>query len=130
MWPHLQRPVLLYDADCGFCTRSAGWTVPLGCEVSIASWQSWDIAAVGITPEQADERVHLVSSTGVLTGHEAIAAALRTSRRWWVKATGWLLARRAMAPLGSLAYATVAANRFRLPGGTAACRIDSPERPA
>lgn len=40
---------VVYDADCGFCTRVAHWA-----DHDPVSWQALDLAAVGATPEQAD----------------------------------------------------------------------------
>ena len=78
--------MVIYDADCGFCTRSAEF---LGrrsaCEIS--PWQSLDLAAVGLTERTSPPRPtgsRTVARRGAGLG--AIAAALRSCRGSW--ATG------------------------------------------
>lgn len=127
--------VVLYDADCGFCTVAAGWLGPLGCEVQTIPWQSWPgLAEHGITPEAAAGALHMVHGDRVLIGHEAVAGALRHSRWSVVRLAGRLIGSRALRPVASRVYAVVAANRQRLPGGTDACRmeqtpVEGPTRP-
>ena len=129
------RPALVYDGDCGFCTRSAALArrvLPADC--AVVPWQGADLAAVGTTAERARREALWVSRTGeVVGGARAVAAALREA------GSGWALLGRLLQlpPIGLLAdavYRVVAANRMRLPGGTAACalppRPDPGERPA
>lgn len=128
MTPPLQRPALVFDGDCGFCTRSADVArriLPADC--AVVPWQRVDLAAVGTTAERARQEVLWVPGTGdVVGGARAVAAALRAA------GSGWALLGRLMQlpPVGLLAdavYRVVAANRMRLPGGTAACAL--PPRP-
>lgn len=113
---------LLYDADCGFCTRSAAVLARLGSAVEIRPWQGYpDLAAHGLTEHEVDEIIHLVDGETILTGHRAIAEVLASSRHRPVRALGRLVGSRLLAPVASRVYAWVAANRYRLPGG-GACR--------
>jgi predicted DCC family thiol-disulfide oxidoreductase YuxK len=112
---------LLYDADCGFCTRSARWVVPLGCDVRLEPLQSFDLASVGLSMAAALERVHLVDGARLWAGHEAVGHALLLSRRGVVRALGRAVLLPPLRPLMARIYAAVAAHRHRLPGGTAAC---------
>jgi predicted DCC family thiol-disulfide oxidoreductase YuxK len=117
--------VLLYDADCGFCTVSAEWVLRLGCDVETIPWQTWQpLASYGITPEAAAEAIHMVDGDRVLVGHEAVAAALEHSGHVLVRIVGRVTDARLLRPLAKRAYALVAANRQRLPGGTAACAME------
>ena len=129
------RPALVYDGDCGFCTRSAALArrvLPADC--AVVPSQGADLAAVGTTAERARREALWVPRTGeVVGGARAVAAALREA------GSGWALLGRLLQlpPIGLLAdavYRVVAANRMRLPGGTAACalppRPDPGERPA
>lgn len=121
--------VLLYDADCGFCTRAAAWLRRLGGDVAVEPLQSFDLASVGLTREAALERVHLVTADGrLVTGHEAIGQALRSSSRPWARLLGRCVLARPLGPLARRTYDTVAAHRHRLPGGTAACAVDPTDR--
>lgn len=55
-------------------------------------------------------------------GHEAIAAVLSTAGRFW-KILGRGLALPGVSWVAGKAYRLVANNRYRLPGGTPACRV-------
>lgn len=115
---------LLYDADCAFCTRSAGWALMLGCDVVSVPWQSYErLSDYRIRPGDAARVVHLVDHGEVVTGHVAIARTLRSSNRRGVRLAGRVVEARAMRPLASRTYAAVASHRYRLPGGTPACRL-------
>jgi predicted DCC family thiol-disulfide oxidoreductase YuxK len=110
---------IVYDADCGFCTRSAHWV-----DEDPVAWQSLDVTAVGATLEQAAESVGwLVDGRIRALGAPAIAAALR-ARGGWTRPIGWTLGLPGVRRVAAAVYPVVAANRHRLPGGTAACRIE------
>ena len=123
-------PSLVFDGDCAFCSRCATVArriLPAGCAVT--PWQSFDLAAVGTTPERAQREVLWIGPDGAVTGGApAVARALRAAGGAWrvLRILGWLLS---MPPLRWMAppvYRLVAANRYRMPGGTAACRVASP----
>jgi predicted DCC family thiol-disulfide oxidoreductase YuxK len=121
------RPVLVYDADCAFCTRSAQfarrWVDRRG-RYAVRPWQQLDLAALGLTPEQCDQAAQFVTATGqVRAGHRAVATALTHGAPPW-RPLGWLLQVPGVSWLAAGAYAWVAAHRHELPGGTAACRVD------
>jgi predicted DCC family thiol-disulfide oxidoreductase YuxK len=111
---------VVYDADCGFCTRYARWV-----DRDPVSWQSLDLDAVGATAEQAANFAGFLSSEGRITalGAPAIAAALR-ARGGWTAPLGWLMTLPGVRSLAALVYPVIARNRHRLPGGTAACKVE------
>jgi len=115
------RPVghVVYDADCGFCTRSAHWV-----DRAPVSWQSLDLAAVGATREQADNYAGFLTAEGriIALGAPAIAAAMR-ARGGWTAPLGWLMTLPGVRTLAALVYPVVARYRHKLPGGTAACEM-------
>jgi predicted DCC family thiol-disulfide oxidoreductase YuxK len=120
---------LLYDADCGFCTRVAKLLPPRG--VPAVPMQSVDLPGRGVDPGRATREVPFVDGAGDVTyGHEAIAAALRSAdgRLWRVG--GRLLGSRAVAPLARPGYRWVATHRHQLPGGSAACELPAQTTPA
>lgn len=108
-------PALVYDGDCAFCTRCAAWIIarlPAGTPV-IASQQA-DLAALGLTSEQAADAAWWIDANGDLhRGHRAIATALRTCGPGW-----GLLGRTLTIPGVSLlaagVYELIARNRHRL----------------
>lgn len=111
---------LYYDADCGFCTRTALW---LGRWLTVAALQASDLGAVGIDPVRAEREIPAVLASGeVRYGAAAFAAAL-ASGPWWLRPLGAALNLPGVRWLGQRVYLRVAANRHRLPGGTGACQL-------
>ena len=120
--------MLIYDGDCGFCTTSARWIERrLPADVAVVSWQSLDdLAPMGLTLDDVAAAAWWVEPPrSPLGGHLAIGAALRAVGGAW-----GLVGRALLAPplrwIGAPVYRLVARYRYRLPGGTAACRIDAP----
>jgi len=115
---------LVYDADCGFCTRSAAWL-----DAAPVPWHTLDLDAVGATQEQADANAGwLVDGRITLLGAPAIGAALR-ARGGSARLLGWAMTVPGVRGLAGLVYPRIAANRHRMPGGTAACRYEPPKEP-
>lgn len=125
-----ERPLLVYDGDCGFCTSSVRFIrrrVPTSAE--IVAFQSTDLDALGTTRERAAREVLWVDRRGHVCGGAQAAGKLLMDAggAWW--------------PLGALArvppfrwiahglYRLIAANRHRLPGRTEACAIPVDRRP-
>lgn len=71
-------PVLLFDADCGFCSRSAAAMRRLDLRARIEPMQAVDLAALGVDAERARSEIPYVDANGVRYGADAIAAALGT----------------------------------------------------
>lgn len=112
---------LVYDADCGFCTRSAHWL-----DEAAVAWHTLDLDAVQVTRDEADANAGwLVDGRITLLGAPAITAALR-AKRGTSRLLGWALSVPGIRGLANLVYPRIAANRHRMPGGTAACRIEPP----
>ena len=117
----LERPVLIFDGDCGFCTTCAGLLERIGPDADVVAWQLTDLAGLGLTEEQAADAVQLVKADGtVRSGHEAIAAVLGSAGRFW-RVAGRALTLPGFSWVASRAYRLTADNRYRLPGGTPAC---------
>jgi predicted DCC family thiol-disulfide oxidoreductase YuxK len=121
---------LVYDGDCGFCTRSAEIArriLPEDC--AVAAWQLTDLAALGVSPGRAQREVLWVSRSGVVSGGAAaIGRALMTAGFPWAL-LGVLLVVPPLSWAAQVVYRVVAANRYRLPGGTPACAVPPPDRP-
>ncbi len=121
--PARQRPVLVFDGDCAFCTSSAHLLERIGPEAEIVPWQFADLDDLGITAAQATEAVQWVGTDGaVRSGHEAIAAALSTAGWPW-RIAGRLITLPGISSLAAVTYRWIARNRYRLPGGTPACAV-------
>jgi predicted DCC family thiol-disulfide oxidoreductase YuxK len=113
--------VLVYDGDCAFCTTCARALERIGPEAEIVAWQLTDLRELGITEQQAADAVQWVETGGaVRSGHEAIAAVLRTAGPIW-RVAGRILMLPGISWIAAKVYRLVADNRYRLPGGTPAC---------
>lgn len=120
------RGLLLFDADCGFCTRSAGWAEGpvLRSTLTKLAFQRAPLSELGLDPAKCAEALHVIGHDGrVHVGSDAVAEVLLTSRLPW-RPLGWLLRLPGLRRLAQFGYAIVARNRHRLPGGTAACSLD------
>ncbi|WP_457082661.1 thiol-disulfide oxidoreductase DCC family protein [Modestobacter sp. SYSU DS0657] len=123
----MARPVLLFDGDCGFCQRVAGWAPRvLPADAEVLAWQPADLPALGTTAERAAREVLWVRRSGrVDGGAQAVAHALLVSRRP-LPLLGLLLVLPPVRWVAAGVYRLVAANRMRLPGGTVACALPTP----
>jgi predicted DCC family thiol-disulfide oxidoreductase YuxK len=122
---------LLYDPDCGFCTRAAGWLRRLGPTAAVVALRVPEaLSAPEASPltervdlERARREVPYVDADGrVLYGAQAIAAVLRTCQPPW-REMGRLMATPPVQALARPVYGWVARNRHRLPGGSAECDL-------
>ena len=121
-------PVLLFDGDCAFCTASVNFlTRHIRPKALIIAWQHADLVAFGVSEQECQESIQWFAEPGSspLTQGRAVAAALRCG------SMPWPLVGRAMQVPGIIqimnaTYRLVAANRFRLPGSTPACRLPDP----
>lgn len=118
-----ERPVLLYDGDCGFCTTCVHILERTGPDAEIVAWQLTDLAELGITEAQAAAAVQWVRvDDTICSGHEAIAAVLGTAGGIW-KVIGRTILLPGISSMAARLYRLVAANRYRLPGSTPACAV-------
>lgn len=125
-----RRPALVFDGDCAFCTSCARLLERIGPEAEIVAWQVADLDELGMTAAQAAEAVRWVEPAGtVRTGHEALAAALRSAGAPW-RIAGRALVLPVISPLAAAGYRLVARNRHRLPGGTPACATGESAEPS
>jgi predicted DCC family thiol-disulfide oxidoreductase YuxK len=87
------------------------------------AWQHADLAAFGLTAEEAAARVRYVGRDGtVSSGGAAVAAVLAEAGGAW-RVVAWLLRAPGVRALTEVVYRLVARYRYRLPGGTPACRL-------
>ncbi|WP_448616099.1 thiol-disulfide oxidoreductase DCC family protein [Modestobacter sp. URMC 112] len=120
-------PTLVFDGDFAFCSRCAAVAarvLPGDCVV--VPWQRFDLASAGVTAERARSEVLWIGRDGAVSGGApAVAQALRSAGGWW-SVPGALLLLPPLSWVAPWVYRLVAANRYRLPGGTAACRVPPP----
>lgn len=125
-----ERPVLVYDGDCGFCTSSVRFLerrIPVAA--TIAAFQFADLDALGTTAERAQREVLWIDRAGrVSGGAEAIGRLLTAAGGPW-RALGVVMRIPPVSWAAHGVYRFVANNRHRMPGGTAACALPAAERP-
>ncbi|NLJ53409.1 MAG: DUF393 domain-containing protein [Intrasporangiaceae bacterium] len=133
-----RAPVLIYDGDCGICTRLAALVTSRlrrrESDFAVAAWQDIDgdspgLAAYGLTWEDCDAAAQWVAADGTVSaGQDAVARALLAARLP-LRPLGALMLLPGVNTLAGVVYRWVAANRSRLPGGTPACSLPADQRP-
>lgn len=114
---------ILFDADCGFCTKAAEVMRRLPLGVSAVPLQSVDLASLGVSEVRALVELPYVDAGGsVVYGHRAVAAALRTGR-FPLRVLGHLITAPGISAVARGGYRWTARHRHQLPGGTQACAI-------
>ena len=94
---------------------------------TVAASDDLDLESFGLTMDECMQALQLVDSRGrVHAAQDAVAHLLLAGAPWW-KPLGAALLVPGLNGLAGVLYRAVARNRYRLPGGTAACAL--PERP-
>jgi predicted DCC family thiol-disulfide oxidoreductase YuxK len=110
------RPVVLYDGECGFCTGLVEEARDrLGADVDYVAFQAAPLATYGVSTAEASHSLHWAAVDGRLDhGSGAVARLLLASGGAWA-----LLGRLLLAPpfsfLAAAAYWLVARNRRHIP---------------
>jgi predicted DCC family thiol-disulfide oxidoreductase YuxK len=122
------RPTVLFDGDCAFCTSCVTaltrWLRP---PVTFLPWQRVDLADYGVSQGAVEAAVQWIGPDGRFAGAQAFGAVLRAKGGLW-SIPGTLVRIPPVRQLAALAYRLIAANRHRLPGGTAACALPAADR--
>lgn len=118
------RALLIFDGDCGFCSRCARFVARrLPTRAEVKPWQRVDLAAYGISSEQTRHELVWVGADGrVAGGAQAIARLLLDCGGLWA-VPGALLRVPPFRWIGHGLYRLVANNRYRMPGSTESCRL-------
>lgn len=117
--------LLVYDGDCGFCTKSARWgAAGVVGPVSVQPWQSLDLAELGLTEQDVTSAAWWFDDDGAKHRGSRAAAGVLAASRGWRRLAGLLLQVPPISWLAIPAYALVARYRYKLPGATDACRVD------
>lgn len=115
---------LIFDGDCAFCSSSARWlTARFAPGGSCAPWQRMDLRSAGLSEADVASQVWWIDEGSKVGGADAIARALQSCRGPW-PAVGRMLGSALVVPFARPLYRLIARHRHRLPGGTAACRLD------
>ncbi|BCJ36837.1 hypothetical protein Athai_43400 [Actinocatenispora thailandica] len=123
-----ERPTFLFDGDCAFCSRCAGFVERhIPTRAAVLPWQRADLDALGVSQQQADAAVQWIDPAGVAAGPDAIARLLRDAGSFW-RPLGVALGAPPVRWLAWPAYRWVARHRDLMPGGTAACALPAADR--
>lgn len=110
----LDRPVMLYDGECGFCRRWVGYLAKVtGERVRYEPYQEVLDSFKQVSKKACMEAVQLVDTDGcVYSAAEAVLRVLVYSKRWgWLY--GWYRRSRIFAWAAEGVYRWVAGNRWR-----------------
>ena len=124
--------VLVYDGDCGFCTSAAKWTARrFQHGERVEPWQLLGddfLAKNRLSSADVHEAAWWIDNGGLRErGHRAVGRALLANGG--IRRTiGWFVLTPPTSWLARGVYGVVVRWRYRLPGGTPACKVD-PSRP-
>lgn len=107
--------MLVYDGECGFCTRCAAWVEKHGRGIRISPWQALDLDEVGLTERQVRAAAYWVEGSRAEAGERAVARALMACGRGY-RVLGHVLLLPGVRRLSAVGYRFVAQHRGRLPG--------------
>ncbi len=119
-----QKPLLIFDGDCGFCTSTANWiqrNSQLAIEIEPYQWSNLD--SFGLTEAEASAKVQLVAQGKIFAGHYCMAKLLMMQSNALLRVLGALMVLPAVNWLSAKVYDLIAANRHKLPGDTPACKM-------
>ncbi|KGN40459.1 thiol-disulfide oxidoreductase DCC family protein [Knoellia aerolata] len=125
---------LLYDGDCGICTRlSRTVTTTVRArrdDFVVSAYQDVaDLEALGVTARACDEALQWVSASGRVSSAQDAVARVLLAGRLPFRPVGALILVPGVNALAGVVYRWVALNRHRLPGGTPACSLPAAQRP-
>jgi predicted DCC family thiol-disulfide oxidoreductase YuxK len=110
------RPLFVYDGDCRFCRKWAGWLQHrVGSAVRFSPFQALDdLARFDLTIDDVRRASYLIEDGRSYVGGRGIARAMAHGRRVW-RLVGRLLDLPGLRRVTALVYRWIARNRHRLP---------------
>jgi len=123
-----ERWTVVYDGDCGFCTRSVSWLARWDRRGLLRFVRSQDAAALAALPPMAPAALaaamHLVTPAGeVFAGAAGAPHILRLVPGG--RALAALFRLPGVPALADRVYRLVARHRHRLPGATDRCDVEA-----
>ncbi|SFE63503.1 Predicted thiol-disulfide oxidoreductase YuxK, DCC family [Actinopolyspora alba] len=119
-----QPPYLIFDGDCGFCSRVIEL---LGRWVThpavVASWQTLDLDRFGVTRERANHEILWIDTDGTVSGGSVAFGRYFAAVGGRFRPLAFLLLHQPTRWVAARLYELVARNRHRMPGGTASCSL-------
>jgi predicted DCC family thiol-disulfide oxidoreductase YuxK len=119
-----QATTLIFDGDCGFCTRCVLWgTANLSAFPNPVAFQRIEPSRFGLTENDVRKSVWLISGNTVLSGARAVAWILKGQKSIGWRLLGQFIDWCPIRPFSQLGYRLVAVNRHRLPGASTECKM-------
>jgi len=120
---------LIYDGDCGFCTKSANFGKKrTKKKVEYVTSQSIDdLSKYELTREEVSKRVYWVDNKRVVGGSRAIFRAMR-QMKFPYSLLGAIMLFPGLWLLAEPIYNLIAKNRHKMPGSSEACKINYEEK--
>ena len=115
---------VIYDGDCGFCTKSANFgkkRTKKNVEY-VTSQSIEDLTIYGLTQDDVSKRVYWVDEKRVVGGSRAVIRAMRQMKLPY-QILGMILSVPGLWCLMEPIYNYVAKNRHKLPGSSDSCEI-------
>jgi predicted DCC family thiol-disulfide oxidoreductase YuxK len=110
------RPLFIYDGDCGFCRKWAGWLEQrVGSGVHLSPFQARDdLGRLDLTIADVQSASYLIERGRAYRGGRGIARTLARGRGAW-RLIGLLLDLPGVRLVSAITYRYIARNRHRLP---------------
>lgn len=119
------QTLLVYDGDCGFCSRAAAWIERCDRRARLAILPAQTaglLAAARLTPLEAAQAAWAITPDGRRwRGAGAILVVLEVALGGWLRLS-WIYGLPGLTQVADAAYQWVANNRHRL-AGTATCAL-------
>ncbi len=118
-------PIFIYDGDCAFCSSSVRLISRFVKNTPPMKPYQWcDLIALGLTETECREKAQFVlGQYRKFSGADAFAELFKAASFPW-KLVGILLSLPIIRNISRLVYKIIAANRYRLPGGTPTCGLN------
>jgi predicted DCC family thiol-disulfide oxidoreductase YuxK len=114
---------LVWDGDCGFCARAATRVQRMRRRPLVVAWQDIDdLDSYGLTARECHDALQWVEPGRKESGARAVGRLLRHQGRLW-PLVAWMPFVWPFSVWAEATYRWVARNRYKLPGGTAACAM-------
>ncbi len=115
--------VLIFDGDCSFCSSCVDWLeANLPSMPQAVPFQWADLEGYGLSLEEAQSKVWLITPERHYGGGAAVSAILRHQPEPAYRFLGWIFQAPPLSWLAEGAYWVVSRLRHVLPGGTPTCR--------
>lgn len=119
------KELLIFDADCGFCTASVRWGQKnLSYFPESKGYQDLKPETYGLTLKEVQSSIWLIrDGQEPLGANRAATAILKSQPTYLWRMLGYLGDSYWIRPFARQLYFTIARNRHRLPGSTEACEV-------